>query len=225
MTENAISYPSRPDPAVDSPPFLIRLLARITSYIFHPLFIPVYVVGFLLFIHPLLFAGYGVQAKWRLMSTVGFNLSFLPVFTVFLCWRLKFVDNMFLNTQKERIIPLAAAMIFYFWCWYVMKSFKEIPPLFIQFMLGSFITIIIAWLANIYFKISLHALAVGGMACFMLIVAQVADGSSGQWVAASILIAGAVCSSRLMVSDHYPSEIYLGLLSGAFCQLVAFWLN
>lgn len=206
-------------------PLLIRALAHILSFLFHPIFIPVYVSCFMLFVHPSLFAGYTLQAKGRLMGTVIVNLCFLPAFTVFLCWRLKFTRSMFLNTQKERIIPLAAAMIFYFWCWFVLHDFTAIPVLFRQFMLGCFVTIIAAWLANIYFKISLHALAVGGMACFMLLLAGSSEGFSAIYIAVAILIAGAVGSARLIVSDHGSFEIYSGLLTGALCQLIALWLN
>ncbi len=142
-------------------PLVLKGFAQFVSYIFHPLFIPVYVALFLLFVHPLLFAGHDYDAKLRLIATVFVNLTLLPAITVFLCWRLKFVDSVYMNTQKERIIPLAAAMIFYFWCWFVLRNFTVIPGFFRQFLLGSFITIIGAWLANIYFKVSLHAVAAG----------------------------------------------------------------
>ena len=34
----------------------------------------------------------------------------------------------------------------------------------------------------------------------------------------ALLITGIVCTSRLLVSDHSPKEIYFGLLAGLFCQ-------
>ncbi|MEP7259074.1 MAG: hypothetical protein ABI687_11805 [Flavitalea sp.] len=206
-------------------PLLVRAAAQILSFLFHPVLIPVYVSFFMVFVHPSLFAGYTFLAKRNLMGTVVVNLCFLPAFTVFLCWRLKFTSSMFLKTQKERIIPLAAAMIFYFWCWYVLHDFVAIPVLFRQFMLGCFATIIAAWMANIYYKISLHALAAGGMACFMLLMSVSADGFSALYISVAILIAGAVGSARLIVSDHRPFEVYSGLAIGALCQLIALWLN
>lgn len=225
MTERAIREETEQEMRASDQPVLIRVFAHILSILFHPLFIPVYVTCFLLFVHPALFTGYTFPAKAKLAGTVTVNLCFLPAFTVFLCWRLGFTRSFFLQTQKERIIPLAAAMIFYFWCWFVLRNFTEIPVLFRQFLLGSFITIIVAWLANIYYKISLHALALGGMACFLLLVAGSAEGFSGSYLAAGILVAGAVSSARLMISDHRPVEIYSGLFMGACCQLLAMWFN
>jgi hypothetical protein len=205
-------------------PPVIKLIATICSYVFHPLFIPLYVTGFLLYWHPFVFAGFSPIAKTKLFASVALNLTFFPAITVFLLWRLKFVNSILLRTQKERIIPYAASMIFYFWGWYVFRNFNEIPDLQKQFLLGSFITVIAAWLANIYFKISMHALAMGGMALFMLYIAFSSEGGSGQYASLGLLIAGMVCTARMIVSDHKPVEIYSGLLIGIFCQLIAIWL-
>ena len=202
----------------------VRWIAHIVSVVFHPLFIPVYVTLFVLYLHPLLFAGYSDLMKMRLTATVFVNLTLLPAATVFLCWRLKFISSLYMNSQKERIIPLAAAMIFYFWCWFVLKNNGGIPEAFRQFLLGSFIIIIGAWLANIAFKISLHALAMGGMFCYMLLLMFNLEGGSAQYFALTTAISGLVCSSRLIGSAHKPFEVYAGFIIGATGQLLAFML-
>ena len=200
---------------------VVRILAHAISYIFHPMFVPLYVALFVLFVHPLLFAGFTYDMKIRLAATVFVNLTLLPAATVFLCWRLKFVNSLHMDDQKERIIPLAAAMIFYFWCWYVLKNNVAVPEQFRTFLLGCFLTIIGGWLANIVFKVSLHALAMGGVAAFFFILTFGADGSSAQYLAAVLIICGAVCSARLLVGAHVPADVYAGFLVGALCQAIA----
>jgi len=37
----------------------------------------------------------------------------------------------------------------------------------------------------------------------------------------ALLIAGSVCTSRLIISDHQPRDIYAGLVIGAACQFVS----
>jgi hypothetical protein len=209
------------EPADLRQPATARVLAQIVSIVFHPLFIPVYLTAFLLFVHPLMFAGYDDGRKLRLLATVIVNLSFLPLVTVFLSWRLGFLGGMFLRTQRERIIPLAAAMIFYFWCWYVLRNITDIPVVFRDFLFGTFLTIIAGWLLNIMHKVSLHALAAGGMAGFMLILLLRTEGGSAWYIAAAVVIAGVVGSSRLITGSHRPAEVYVGLIVGALCQMVA----
>jgi hypothetical protein len=199
----------------------VRWFAHVVSFIFHPLFVPVYVTLFVLYLHPLLFAGYTDIMKVRLTATIFVNLTMLPAVTVLLCWRLRFIDNIYMETQKERIIPLAAAMIFYFWCWYVLKTNGGIPELFRQFLLGCFITIIGAWLANIAFKVSLHALAMGGMLCFLFLLTFNVEGSSPHYFALALVAGGLVCSSRLIISSHRPFDVYAGLFIGVISQLLA----
>lgn len=208
--------------SLERPPALAsRVAGHVVSYVFHPLFIPVYMAAFLLFVHPLLFAGLEHGARLRLLATVFVNLTLLPAITAFLCWRLGFVDSLQMKTVKERIIPLAAAMIFYFWCWFVLRNFVTIPVLFRQFLFGSFLTVIAAWLCNIYFKVSLHGLGVGGAVGFMCLLVFGYDGGSGLYLGAALLAAGLVCSARMVVGTHRPGDIYAGFFVGILCQLIA----
>jgi membrane-associated phospholipid phosphatase len=46
----------------------------------------------------------------------------------------------------------------------------------------------------------------------------------GRVIAIATLIAGLVCTSRLIVSDHHPMEVYTGVIVAALCQFVAFYI-
>jgi len=206
-------------------PAPIRALAHIFSYIFHPLFIPAYVTAFLVFIDPYSFAGVTYKYKLFRLISVFFNTALIPGFAVFLMWRLKLIQSMQLRTQKERIIPYAAAMIFYFWAWYVFHNQKDNPQPFLDFLLGSFLAVCAAWFLNIVTKVSMHAIGVGGLALFFLLQAFSQQDVTGIYFSFAILITGVVCTSRLIVSDHTQGEIYLGLIAGALCQLLAVWFQ
>jgi len=202
-------------------PALIRALAHFFSYVFHPLFIPAYVTAFLVFVDPYAFAGVTFKYKLFRLISIFFNTALIPGFAVFLMWRLKLIQSMQLRTQKERIIPYAAAMIFYFWAWYVFHNQKDNPQAFVDFLLGSFLGICAAWFLNIIAKVSMHAIGVGGLAFFFLLQAFGQQDVTGVYFSLAILIAGVVCTSRLLVSDHTQREIYMGLVAGALCQLLA----
>jgi hypothetical protein len=203
---------------------VIKFIANFFSWIFHPLFIPLYVTIFLLYINPYAFVATNEKQKVFKLIFVFINTMLFPAFAVFLMWRLKLTQSIFLKTQRERIIPYAAAMIFYFWAWYVSKSQQDNPEVFTNFLLGSFLTVIAAWMANIYFKISMHTLAMGGMLFFILWLSFSGDSTSGLYPSIALLITGVVCTSRMIVSDHHPIEIYLGLIVGILCQMIAVWI-
>ena len=207
----------------DKPKFnpAIRGAAHFFSWVFHPLFIPLYVTIFLLYIHPSAFVALNEKLKVFKLIFVFTNTALFPGLAVFLMWRLKLTQSIFLKTQKERIIPYAAAMVFYFWAWYVSRSLKDEQELFTGFLFGSFLTVVAAWLANIYYKISMHALAVGGMLVFIFQTSFSIEGSSGLYPSFALLVAGIVCTSRMIISDHRPVEIYSGIFLGMLCQVIA----
>lgn len=204
-------------------PLAATVFARMISWIFHPLFIPSYVMAFILYVHPYAFAGYDDKIKFFRFLSVAFSTALLPAFSVFLLWRLEFTDSIFLRTQKERIIPYVITMVYYFWVWYVFNNLPDIPRMVITFLLGVFIAVCIAWMANIAHKISMHATGVGGAAMFLLLQAFQDASISGTYVSAAIVVAGLVCTARLILGGHTRWEVYAGLLAGASAQVLAVW--
>lgn len=214
---NELSYPL-PQPAP------LRFAAKVISYIFHPLFIPAFVCAYLIYVHPYAFAG--LTEGGRLLKFISLFLitGVFPAFTVFLLWRLQFANSIFLRTQKERIIPYMASTIYYFWAWYVIRNQGGNPPALIFFLLGLFFTTSIAVIVNNYFKISMHALGVGGGIAFMILLGFSDTAPMGLPISVATIITGLVCTSRFIVSDHQPGDVYSGLFLGALCQLAAWWI-
>ena len=78
---------------------------------------------------------------------------------------------------------------------------------------------------NIIMKISMHAISVGILLMFMGIMASSQGGNYSLYFSITILIAGLVCTARLVVSDHTQREIYLGLVIGAVSMLAGVWID
>lgn len=179
-------------------------------------------MAFLLFVHPAAFAGFEHRTRVFRFLNVFVCTTLLPGFTVFLLWRLRlFVESIRLRTQKERIIPYLAIMIFYFWSWNVYKHLPDSPPIAVKFLLGAFLAVCGAFFCNIYCKVSMHATAVGSVLLFFLLFSFQDSYASGAYLSVPFLVAGLVCTARLLVSDHSPFEIYLGLFVGMLAQALA----
>jgi hypothetical protein len=201
---------------------VIVFFAKVFSYIFHPLFIPLYVTGYLAFINHNFFAGYSEKARAWVMIRVALNMVFFPALTVLLLKGVGFIDSIFLKKQKDRIVPYMAAGIFFFWMYLVFRNQADIPRILTAFTFGVFLSSSLGLLANIYFKISMHAMGCGGMLGLMLVVLGTGPSSpfSVPFMVA-VIITGIVCTSRMIVSDHTQRDIYMGLLCGALCQFVS----
>jgi hypothetical protein len=204
---------------------IIRLLANFFSYLFHPIFIPLYITWMLAFIHPSYFVGFSTTGKYKILLLVAINAFAFPLITVLLLKGLGFINSIFLKTQKDRIIPYIASMTFFFWTQYVLREQNFVPRILVAFMFGVFISSSAALIANIYHKISMHAIGMGGMLGLFLVIMQQNTMLMTGPLTIALLITGIVCTSRMIVSDHQPKEIYAGLVVGLLCQFIGAAIN
>lgn len=213
-------------PITDNTPlkqhFIVRFFAQFFSVVFHPLFIPFYVVAFLINYHPSYFSGLSVYTKFEILRSVFVNTILFPAFSLLVMKGLGFVRSVFLHTQQDRIGPYLANMIFYFWMARVFFNFNPaLTPVLASFMTGVFLTTAVALIANVFYKISMHAIGCGGMLGIFIIIMN-SNSMLMTWpLSIALLITGLVCTSRLLVSNHTPKEIYLGLAAGLICQFAA----
>ena len=203
-------------------PAVLKITAHLFSYIFHPLFIPVIATWYLAFIRQGYFTGIAPREKLFIVIRVGYNTVFYPALTILLLKGVGFIDSIFLKTQRERIIPYVAANIFYFWMYLVFRNQPDVPSILTVFIFGVFLSSSVGLLANIYFKISMHALGLGTLSGLMLLIIFTGF-SYGIFLPAllAFLITGFVGTSRLIVSDHMPFDIYAGIFFGVICQVIA----
>ncbi len=200
---------------------LIKWPAILLSYVFHPVFIPLYAVLFLVYVHPSYFSGFADANKLRTIFILIQNAVFYPLFCIVLLKGVGFIDSLFLRTKKDRIIPYIACGIFFFWTFLVFKQQNVYPRILPSFMLGVFLASSAALIANIYFKISMHAIGLGGWLGLFLVIANTNTMLMTWPIAAVLMITGLVCTARLIVSDHTVKEIYTGLFLGLLAQFVA----
>ena len=203
-------------------PKIVQYIARFLSYVFHPLFIPTYFFLYLMQVLPFEFVGItDWQLKMRLFS-VAWLTAFFPAFAVFLLWRLKLSDSIFLRTQKERIIPYVITMFFYWWMYYLSRNFTDQPIALKFFYLGIFVASAIGMTVNNFMKVSLHAMGIAGLTTAIILVSVFYPVNNAIWVLLAVLIIALVISARLVVSDHTKKELIVGLFIGVFTQVAAY---
>ena len=203
-------------------PKIVKYIAHLLSYVFHPLFIPTYFFLYLMQVLPFEFVGItDWQLKMRLFS-VAWLTAFFPAFAVFLLWRLKLSDSIFLRTQKERIIPYVITMFFYWWMYYLSRNFTDQPIALKFFYLGIFVASAIGMTVNNFMKVSLHAMGIAGMTTAIALVSIFYPVNNALWLPLAILIAALVISARMVVSDHSNKELVVGAAIGVGTQLTAY---
>jgi hypothetical protein len=219
MIEQSFAYE---DTVYQRPVF--KIIAKIISYILHPLFIPVYIFLWLIWRFPINFDDISAAGLRFKAISVFLNASFFPAFAVFLLWRLRFIDSIFLRTQKDRIIPYVITMIFYWWLWYLSRNFSDQPDVLKFFYFGIFLNTVFGLIINNFIKISMHAMGAGTLVAFVILTCAHYQTFLGADIITATFIAGIICTARMLLDHHSSAEIYTGLFVGVICQLIGLWI-
>lgn len=206
-------------------PASLRFAGKIISILFHPIFVPIYVYLFLVYIHPYFFAGLDPWNKTVVLLRAILMYTFFPVVSVLLLKAVGFINTIYLKTQKDRIIPYVVCGVWYFWVWWVTRNLPEYPAGIKELAMGVFLASSAGLMLNIVMKVSMHAIAMGVVATFILTLALREGISSGIYITITLLSVGLVCTSRLIASDHTTKEVYTGLFAAVICQLIGNWLG
>ena len=211
-------------PELPSQPAWIKVIAKIFSYVFHPLFIPVYITYFIYAVRAYEFAGLDPRSKMLRLLLIAITCTFMPLVSVLLLRALNFIDSIYLKTQKDRIVPYIVSMTFYFSVWVYFKK-NHVEADLVRMALAIFNASVAGFLLNIIMKVSMHAIAMGVMTAFIAFLAFQETVNLSLYLTIALLISGFVCTSRLIVSDHRPREIYIGFIAGVLSQLAAQYLT
>ncbi len=199
----------------------VRIVAKMISYLFHPLFVPLYVGWFLIYERNL----FSDRNNWqRTLIAIQFLIyyTFFPLMSTLLLKALGFIESVYLKTRKDRIIPFIVCEIFFFWAWYVFRN-VGFPKEVVLFALGVFLACSLGLILNSYMKISMHTISMGTVCAFLLLAAMMSTVAFGVCISIVFFVAGLTATARLMVSDHTQKEVYTGFFAGALAQLVAYF--
>lgn len=213
---------------------IIKFSSSIISYLFHPLLMLTYILVLILFANPFLFGIRHFSEGGKLILLTLLYTYLYPAFAVLMMKALGMIDSLEMKTKNERIGPFLATGIFYLWFFRNIYSDPNMPIAFIAAVLGATIGLFIAFFINIFYKISLHAVGVGGLIGVSFItISYFSYGimpidklgliqiSTYYLLFATILISGAVGTARLVLKAHRPQEIYFGYLLGFATQLLS----
>lgn len=212
-----------------------RFFAYFFSVVFHPLLMFTYMLVLLLVINPYSF-GLSILGNKDVFVLMVFLSTFLiPAFSVFLMSALGLVSSIELKEKNERIGPYILTGVFYLWIYINIHHNPDIPIEFKVCGLGATIGLFVAFFINLFSKVSMHAVGVGGLLGMVVITmfrlsyesfifnigSNAFQMSMHSLLMLVILICGGVGTSRLFLGAHEPKDLYIGFLIGFVTQFLA----
>ncbi|HUX97552.1 MAG TPA: hypothetical protein VMV47_17595 [Bacteroidales bacterium] len=191
---------------------MLKKTAKAISVVFHPLFMPLYGLV-LIFYTPTLFGYLPFNVKRILFLIVLVNNILLPLSLLpYLRYRNQ-ITSWAMENRRERILPLFIATILYAATSYIIIRYPV--PVFIKtFVMGIFIISLLITAVTLWWKISIHATAVGAVSALVLVL-SVKMNSALLWPLLFIIfVSGLTLSARLKLNAHNPSEVWAGFFFG-----------
>ena len=215
---------------------MTKVFANIISIVFHPFLVPTYMLLLLLLINPYLFGVQHYSQSTKFILAVFFSSFLIPGFAVAMMKFLGLIKSLKMEEKTDRIGPYIIAGIFYLWLFLNFRNNPNVPLAYSIFMFGAAISVMVAFIMNLVFKVSMHAIGMGGIVGMVLITKMYFSYGSftvNLWSTVgvsismstlfmiSLLVTGLVCSMRLVLKAHKLDEIYVGLAVGLITQFIA----
>lgn len=192
-------------------------LATLLSTMFHPLLMPTYGIAIALYTSYMRIFGdrlLGIVIVGVLLTT-----CILPSLGIYILYKLGHISDFRLHERTERTIPYLINFACYVACYLYLYRFG-IPSWIIAFIAGAIVALIISLFINRYWKISAHMVAAGSMVTLVFLMSFYGLMLTPYILPlqiASVLLAGAIGSSRILLKRHTLGQVGAGFALGILC--------
>lgn len=195
----------------------IILAARIVSMVFTPFYLP-FIGMMALFV----FSYLGLMPwayKLQLLMLVYLFTILLPTILIHLYRRYHGWTLIELGHRERRMVPYVISILCYFFCIYVMDML-HIPHFMQTILISALLIQIICALINVWWKISTHTAAIGGVAGALFVFGELFGFNPVWWLCLVLILAGILGTSRMILRQHSLLQVVAGFLVGLTCSVV-----
>jgi len=200
-----------------------KKIAGVISVLLHPMLMPTYVLLLFLNINYFVSYNYTFEVKGYLVAFVFIMTFILPGLLIFLLKKLKAIQSLQMNSKQERMLPLALMAVVYYITYYSLNN-TGILQFFNLFLLGTTVVTLFTMVVNMFTKISLHMISMGGLAGTLLGLLLTCSLNLHWIFYLLILLSGVVGYARLTITNHTLRQIYNGFMMGFVVMLALFVL-
>jgi membrane-associated phospholipid phosphatase len=197
---------------------LRRSIATFISVAAHPLLLPSYLFYVVCCQLPGAVQYPASSDWWQLTGVVVLFTLVLPATgTALLLWLGIVRGSLELREREQRPLPLLLATLSFGAAALLLNSAPRVFDALLRHMMsGMTLAVLVTWLISLRWKISAHAVGVGGAVSllFLLYSGNTTSSAAIWWLLGSILLAGAVLIARLVLDAHTPAQVWAGFALG-----------
>lgn len=118
-----------------------------------------------------------------------------------------------IGAKERRMVPYVISILCYFACFYLMNVL-HIPRFMSSILVAALIIQVVCALINVWWKISTHTAAIGGVAGALISFSLIFSFNPVWWLCIVIILAGMVGTSRMILRQHSLFQVVAGFLVG-----------
>lgn len=196
----------------------IILAARIISMLFTPFYLPIVGLATLFTFSYLSMFPWPYKIQVLLLAYLFTIL--LPTLLIHFYRRYQGWNLIELGHRERRMVPYVISIVSYFACVYVMEQL-HMPHFMSSIIVAALLVQIVCALINIWWKISTHTAAIGGVGGALFAFAYYLGFNPVWWLCIVILVAGVLGSCRMILRQHSLAQVVVGFWVGFICAAIA----
>ena len=191
----------------------IKISAQIISSIFSPLMMPTYGISLALLLTFL--QAVPTITRLGIIAIVLLLTAIIPAVLIRSLSTFKLVKDFALTERTDRLIPYVVTLLLYI-STTIYLFLANAPTWLYGFMIGASVALAITAIVNRWWKISAHSTGAGGLVAFSMVIATLPSTTQPLlWlIITTILTAGFIGTSRLILERHTPWQVYSGFING-----------
>lgn len=144
---------------------------------------------------------------------VFITTAFVPAVLSYVMWKNGTIESLHMEKRSERMYPFIMTLICYGTAVYVLIRLP-VPRLFPFMIAGATLAVLLGFIINFRWKISIHMIGIGGLVGLMYSFAYFFHAEVLNVLVVLALLAGILGTARLISKSHVPSQIYVGFIGG-----------
>ena len=195
----------------------IIFTARIMSMIFTPFYLPIVgLIALFIFSYMSLLP---MMYKLVMLAMVYLLTVVAPSLLIHLYRLCQGRTSHELGRKERRLVPYIISIVCYFACFFWME-YRNTPRVISIIVVVALTIQMVCALINIWWKISTHTAAIGGVAGGLVSYSIAFSFNPLWWLCFVLILAGAVGTARMILRQHSLSQVVGGFLIGAACAIL-----
>lgn len=195
----------------------IIFTARIMSMIFTPFYLPIVgLIALFIFSYMSLLP---MMYKLVMLAMVYLLTVVAPSLLIHLYRLCQGWTSHELGRKERRLVPYIISIVCYFACFFWMED-RNTPRVISIIVVVALTIQMVCALINIWWKISTHTAAIGGVAGGLISYSIAFSFNPLWWLCFVLILAGAVGTARMILRQHSLSQVIGGFLVGAACAIL-----